>query len=480
MIWLMVLRNLLRNVKNSAVILFLIALISFLFFIGNSVLGRADQGLREAYVDSLTADVVIQKSGDFTLNLFGANTPVIDDYFTIPSLPAYDVIMDIIAPEPALEGITSQVSSNAYMDVLELREPALLCGVDAESYFSLFPGIILEEGRFLKRGEYGAMISADRADRIEAETGQRPAIGTPLLFTSGGDAGFKIREVPLTGIYHYRNPGQFMNEIVIIDPQTARVLSSIQVASSDVEVGQEAVSLLTTDVNDLFGEASFGETAGGEEFSADALESFLTGAETAAAEPANGGDWNFILLRLKKGVPAAAFIASLNKKLAPYGVSAVGWRTAAGISAIMLLLIQALFNAGIILVSVAGIMVVVNILLISVFRRTREIGTLRAIGASDGYIRSLILGENCVLAGLAGIIGVLGGLVLVKALSNMEILIPNDLIASLLGGKVLALEFLPGVAVTSLAVALILGIAASLYPVETAVRIDPIVAVQQG
>ena len=62
----------------------------------------------------------------------------------------------------------------------------------------------------------------------------------------------------------------------------------------------------------------------------------------------------------------------------------------------------------------------------------------------------------------------------------MEIVISNELIASMLGGAVLRVGFLPHVAVLSFVVALILGIAASVYPVETAVRIEPMAAVRRG
>jgi ABC-type antimicrobial peptide transport system permease subunit len=278
-----------------------------------------------------------------------------------------------------------------------------------------------------------------------------------------------------------------MNEIVIIDPQTARVLSEIQVATSDAAVGAEAVGLLETDLNDLFDDiGDFDSESGGDTengaFSIDTLESFLSESRAQAGETGTdlGGDWNFILLRLKKGVSPASFIASLNKKLGAYGVQAVDWRIAAGTSAILLLIMQGLFNAGVMLVSIAGIIVVINILLISVFRRTREIGTLRAIGASNNYIRSLVLGENSVLACFAGIIGVAGGIGVLRVLDKISIRIPNALIASLMGGDILSVPFLPNVAVISFVIAVVLGLVVSLYPVETAVRIAPIVAVQKG
>jgi len=193
-----------------------------------------------------------------------------------------------------------------------------------------------------------------------------------------------------------------------------------------------------------------------------------------------GGDWNFILLRLERGRSAAAFISSLNQRLEPFNVMAVNWRIAAGVSAIMMLLIQTLYNAGIFLVSVAGIITVINILLIAVFRRTREIGTLRAIGASDAYIRSLILSENLIIALFAGFAGVFGGFVFLRWVNSLNFRIPNELLASILGGPVLQIDFLPGLAVFSFFIAVVLALIASVYPVEAAVRIEPMAAVRRG
>ncbi|MDR1419109.1 MAG: FtsX-like permease family protein [Treponema sp.] len=493
MIFFLAFKNAVRNRKNSLVIILLITVITFLFFMGNSLLGRSERSLHEAFVESLTGDAVLQKTGAVTMNLFGANTPVIDEYFTIPMLPAYDAVMEAVRSERGIAGVTSQISCSVYLDLDGAREAALLAGVDADTYFSLFGGIRLEEGRFLASGEYGGMITSERADRIAEKTGIRPAAGDPMLFTSAGKTGFKIREVPLVGIFSYRNPGQFMNEVILADPQTARVLASIQVASSDVAVGGEALGLLDVSIDGIFGEdfsggevlsANGADNAGSagsrDAFSADVLMSFLSASKEESVLPFVGGDWNFIILKFRKGVSASALIASLNKKLAPYGVRAVNWRMAAGISAIIMLMVQALFNSGMFLVSVAGIIAAANILLIAVFRRTREIGTLRAMGAEDACIRGLILGENGFLAAAAGVLGVLAGFVCIRIVNSLDLRISNTLIASLLGGETVNLVFIPEMAALSFAVAAVLGFAASLYPVETAVRIDPVEAVRQG
>jgi len=484
MVFFLAFRNIIRNKKNNVIIALLIAIITLLFFIGNSVMGMIDRGIRHAYIESLTGDVVLEKAGDITMNLFGANTPVIDAYFTIPILPVPDKIMELAASEPGVAGITRQVSGKAFMDCLNVREPVLLCGIDTESYFSLFPGIILEEGRFLRAGEYGAMITEERAQRIAMRSGERPLIGMPLLLTFAGTAGFKIREVPLTGIFSYKNPGQLMNEIVIADPRTVRELNSIQTARGDgINTGEDSSRLLWANSDDIFDEIfednhedEIKETG----FSADLLENYLkeTIKDKNVQEAEN--EWNFIMLRLKKGVSAEAFISSLNKKILPYEVTAVNWRIAAGNSAILSLLIQILYNSGLFLVCVVGVITVINILLITVFRRTREIGTLRAIGASDMYIRSLMFCENLVIALIAGFAGLMGGFLLVVWINRLDLHISNELIASILGSPVLKLEFLPQTAIFSFFMAVLFALAASVYPVEVTVRIEPIVAVQRG
>jgi ABC-type lipoprotein release transport system permease subunit len=486
----LIIKNIVRNKKNSFLIILLISSITFLFFIGNSVIGGSDRGLRGAYIESLTGDVVLQKISPVTMNLFGANTPVIDDFFTIPEFPAFDRIWDLVLDEPGVQAATSQVSTKAFLDVSGLRSAALICGVDPATYFAVFPSLVLEAGRFLRPGEYGAMITAERARNIADHSGAYPEIGAPLLLTAAGALGFKIREIPLVGIYHYKNPGPFMNQIVITDPQTARVLASIQVASSGAQPEEEALGLLDASLDDLFGETP---DSGGTDFPAaeavpenggginpDSLAAYLGGFAGGEPEVLLGGDWNFIILRLGQGVSAGKVISSLNKKISSMDAAAVNWRIAAGNSAILLLLIQALFNGGIFLMSAAGIIAAVNILLISVFKRTSEIGTLRAIGAGDGYIRILVLGENLALSCIAGCLGILAGCWLIYGVNRAGITIPNDLIASLLGGSVLNLSVIPSTAAASFGTALGLGIASSVFPVETAVHIDPVAAVRQG
>jgi aspartate carbamoyltransferase catalytic subunit len=288
----MAIRNIFRNKKNSALLVFVTGIIAFLFFIGNSVIARSERGLRESYIESITGDVLIQKAGDVTMNLFGANAPVVDEYFSIPLLPAHDAIAEFAAALPEVAGLASQVSATVFAEAGGLREAVPLAGIDGSSYFGLFPGIVVERGRALRSGESGAMLSAERARRIEARSGAAVEIGSPVLLTSAGNSGFKIREAPVVGIYSYKNPGRFMNEVVFVDVDTARALSAIQTASPDVAVSADALSLLSADIDDLF---TVGEQGAG---SGERVRDTTTSGDT---EVSHGSTQNY---RTKNPLPA--------------------------------------------------------------------------------------------------------------------------------------------------------------------------------
>ena len=113
---------------------------------------------------------------------------------------------------------------------------------------------------------------------------------------------------------------------------------------------------------------------------------------------------------------------------------------------------------------VVGAMVIMNIMLVAVAERTREIGIRKALGARRRDIMSQFLVEAATLSVLGAAIGIALGIAAAKTIA--------------------ALSPLPAaVAPWSIGVALLLGagvgIAAGMYPASRAARLDPIEALRQ-
>jgi putative ABC transport system permease protein len=106
---------------------------------------------------------------------------------------------------------------------------------------------------------------------------------------------------------------------------------------------------------------------------------------------------------------------------------------------------------------------IMNIMLVSVTERTREIGIRLAVGARKSDIRNQFLIEAVLLSALGGIIGVLFGLFI-----GYEIVMSSEL------------PFIlnPGAIVLAVSVAGLTGIIFGLYPAVRAADLDPIVALR--
>ncbi|HET9252790.1 MAG TPA: ABC transporter permease [Candidatus Eisenbacteria bacterium] len=113
---------------------------------------------------------------------------------------------------------------------------------------------------------------------------------------------------------------------------------------------------------------------------------------------------------------------------------------------------------------VVGGIVIMNIMLVAVTERTREIGIRKAVGARRADLVSQFLSEAVVLALLGGVVGVLAGVsiaLLIRAVTPLPATIQ------------------PWSVAISLAVASSVGLFFGVYPATRAAKLDPIVALRQ-
>ncbi len=119
--------------------------------------------------------------------------------------------------------------------------------------------------------------------------------------------------------------------------------------------------------------------------------------------------------------------------------------------------------------SLPSLIAILNTLAIGVIERTREIGMLRAIGASRGQVRRMVIAEALLLAAIGTAFGLLGGLYLSYVL-----------VQGLNASGIYKMEYsfpLAGV-LAATAAGLIFGVLAALLPARQAVRMEIIQALR--
>ena len=106
---------------------------------------------------------------------------------------------------------------------------------------------------------------------------------------------------------------------------------------------------------------------------------------------------------------------------------------------------------------------VMNIMLVSVTERTREIGLKKAIGARKNKILAQFLTEAAVLTSLGGIIGTITGIIFAEVISKVS--------------KVPVAISIPAV-IIAIAFSMLIGIIFGFVPSVKAANLDPIVALR--
>jgi len=118
---------------------------------------------------------------------------------------------------------------------------------------------------------------------------------------------------------------------------------------------------------------------------------------------------------------------------------------------------------------------IVNTMIMAIYERTREIGTLKAIGASRGDIRGLFMLEAGMIGLLGGVVGIVGGWALGLLL--------NQVIAWYIEQEQLPIAATFFVTpwwlvLAALVFAALVGVVAGVYPAARAARLDPLVALR--
>lgn len=130
------------------------------------------------------------------------------------------------------------------------------------------------------------------------------------------------------------------------------------------------------------------------------------------------------------------------------------------ISSIMMLILGSIATISL----VVGGIGIMNIMLVSVSERTREIGIRKAIGAKRKNIMSQFLIESLMLTGIGGVIGILFGVFIIKfIIGSIDLIEP--------------VYSIPWI-IASFSISLIIGVTFGLFPANKASKLNPIDALR--
>ena len=190
-----------------------------------------------------------------------------------------------------------------------------------------------------------------------------------------------------------------------------------------------------------------------------------------------GRTFDRVDLALNPGVPLAAGRAAIERALGPgFQVEPPASRGQQIDSVIRVYAFTANVNSAFALF--IGMFIIYNSFSIAVAQRRREIGILRALGASRSQIRNLFLIES----GLSGLVGSVLGLGFGVLLSRGLAVYISGLIAGVYGIAERTTEIArdPTLMIAGVLMGIVTSVVAGFIPARNAARVDPIQALQKG
>ena len=462
MLFYLALRNIISR-KSSLVIVSFIALTVMLFSFVNAVFDSTENGVQETFCSSFTGDLIIRPESDVPLSLFGDETPVTGMLTKIKNIIPFNEVYETVKNNPYINKTVPQVSCTAALENGKIRIPACLFGVKCSEYLYVMDSIEITEGTVFDSVDGGCLLQKDTAEKLKVSP------GSTIQAVVADGISFRIRSLTVTGIYEYTHVHSSLEKIVLADFNVVRELSGQNSSGmQNYEFSQDIESILSSDLDDE--DFFFSDEM-------DASELFVEETENSFSD---NPVWNFIVCRTEKTSDAKKAASVLNSQFKKSGwpAEAVLWRQAAGSSALYIYWLRVIFNGGIFVILIAGFIVINNTLVIHIFDRTKEIGTLRAIGASSLFVSAECFLENLILSMTAAVFGILFSFILCSAVSYGKLTFSNSFLIQLFGSEPLILKVTPVNAASVVVLCFVLAVFAWIIPVKSALSVEPVKAIQ--
>lgn len=314
-------------------------------------------------------------------------------------------------------------------------------------------------------------------------------VGETLYLRAYTRTGY-LKTVPLTvaGIYRFEGlqRSDLAGAISLISLESFRTLYGVMSAASKTELSDLAASVQVTGARDLSVSSESLEDAlfGGESEKSDKQQEAKeqTGSAAQFREQASGTNLAInlaVILSDRSRAEQAAEALKRAIRTSGLNLQVVDWKSASGLIGQLVTALTVILFTAVFVILVVGIAIINNSLMMSTLERSREIGTLRAIGAQRSFIIALFLGEIVLLSAVAIFSGALLAYGISSYLHLKGIPATSDFSVFLFSGP----RLYPFVSLWHNVVAglilLTLAALSSTFPALFASRIEPAVAMQE-
>ncbi len=470
-------RNLARNRKSTLVLTGLVIVGVFVFVFGDSILGSATDGMSREFQNAYTGDIAIRSQFDRKFGIFGFSVPTIGEYEQMPTLTEASAIEAVLSANPRLGGHASLVSGAALLEGpggYQIKVPVF--GVDESTYFGFFPQLSFRAGSPATRDLPWIVLPKNRADELEKGGGKPLVIGESLQLTMASGSAFTIRAVQLVGIVDLPGRGIAEAAAVYTGAETLRGLLGLAGAKTVMPRGEGGAAPKMTSIESMFSVPDAEAAPSNDPAASVGMElaaQYLSdkSLSTARTDPKLGA-WHFILARLAPGSRPGPAIRAINADLRKAGIpaEAVGWLSVAGLNAGVLFLLKSIFELGILVLSGVVVLVLANGLAFSVIEQTREIGSMRAMGAQRDFVRLMYFTQALVIVFAGAAMGILVSALILKSIGRAGIPLGNPYLVMLFGETLLKPRFLPQSAMLAIAGSIFVAAISAIYPMLLADR----------
>ncbi len=465
-------RTILRRKARMALIGSLVAFGSFLLAFGGIFAHSADRQARLSIVDNFTGDFIVYSARSRELpSPFAFNTP-------LPVLPDRELV------EAALESIEGLDSYAFYAQNYAILEadrggkkvdlPLIFYAIEPAPFRRVFDNFDVKSGSFFGDMDRDAETNAGaEAGKADVSTGillsefQRSQYGKNygVSLESGEavkilgltEAGVNAVGSRVVGIFAPRRYASVFNYINLMDAETYAALFNY--------TGVEA---LPDELNELLSGLGSGDEA---VFALAGSDSF-GGLDVSTLESTSLSGYTMAAVRMRDPSLVDGAIERLVSDEA-LGVKVARWDEASGFYARIAEALKAFIFAATGLIFLVVVMIFMNTLIINVLERTAEIGTMRALGATRGFVRRVLVAETLILNVPSSIAGMLAAVLVFAATGQSGLPIPESVSQFLIGGGPLPLVGTPVPFLAAFVSVLVVSVLATLYPASVASSITP-------